>query len=339
MIRRTLTVGVDDLSLASGAIVCRDLPLSTGAGPASIRRGTVVDDALRATLTRHPGVRLDVVLPEPGEVEQGEASLRFARSIVGAGLQIDPPHQGQCVVRATGRGLVRVCASRVARINRRGAILLASALDGRVVQNAETVAIVKALKLWTPETELDRTRRAAGVQPILRVASFSVKSAAFLAGPRIRPANFTLATDNLRKMLGEYGVCLQIAQRISDDLPSIAAAYRQCIDAGAETILIGGSIALDPSDPFIVALEEARAKLVCLGAPIDPGTMFWVGSTGSTVFFGLASCELYGRRSILDLLLPYAVAKEPITPGLLAELGYGGLLDQTFAARRAAPRT
>ncbi len=334
MIRRTFTVGVDDLSSASGALVCRDLPLPTGAGPASVRRGTIVDDALCTTLTRHPGVHLDVVLPEPGELEQGEASLRFARSIVGAGLEIDPPHQGQCVVRAARKGLLRVFGSRVSRVNRRGAILLATALDGRVVNETDTVAIVKAARLWTPATDVDRSRRVAGAEPILRVAPFTVKSAAFLAGPRIRPANFALATDNLRGLLSDYGVGLAVAQRISDDSPSIAAAYRQCLDAGAEIVLIGGSIALDPSDPFIVALEQVRATLVCRGAPIDPGTMFWVGYAGPAVFFGLASCELYGRRSILDLLLPYAVAKEPVTPGLLAELGYGGLLDQTFAARR-----
>ncbi|MGH2460812.1 MAG: hypothetical protein ACRDIY_18300, partial [Chloroflexota bacterium] len=63
-------------------------------------------------------------------------------------------------------------------------------------------------------------------------------------------------------------------------------------------------------------------------------TMFWVADAGRTLFLGLASCELYGRRSVLDLVLPYAAAKEPISASLLADLGHGGLLEQTFAARR-----
>jgi hypothetical protein len=74
--------------------------------------------------------------------------------------------------------------------------------------------------------------------------------------------------------------------------------------------------------------------VICRGAPIDPGTMFWVAYVGKTACFGLASCEMYGRLSILDLILPYALAGEPITPGLVADLGYGGLLQQTYAARR-----
>ncbi len=334
VIRRTFTVGVDDLTAAIGALVCRDLPLATGAGPASIRRGAIVDDTLCSTLAKHSGARLEVVVSEPGELEQGEASLQFARSIVGDGLTVDPPHQGQCVVRAMTTGVLRVCSNRVARVNRHCAILLVTALDGRVVDEADTVAIVKAAQLWTPLAELERARRLAGPRPFLRVAPFTARFAGFLAGPRIRPTNFAMAAENLRGLLGSFGVDLVTAQRVSDDIPSIVTAYRQCLDLGAEIILIGGSIVLDPSDPFVVALEEIHATLECRGAPIDPGTMFWVAYAGPTVLFGLASCELYGRRSILDLVLPYAVAKEPITHALLADLGYGGLLDQTFAARR-----
>lgn len=334
MIRRTFTVGIDDLTAAIGALVCRDLPLATGPGPASIRRGTVVDDALCTTLAKHPGARLEVVVSEHDEVEQGEASLRFARAIVGNGLTIDPPHQGQCVVRATTAGVLRVCSRQVARVNRRGTILLVTALDGRVVEKADTAAIIKAAQLWTPVADLERCRRVAGPRPLFRVAPFTARLAGFLAGSRIRPANFAMATENLRGLLGSFGVDLVTAQRIPDDVPSIVAAYRQCLDQGAEIILIGGSIVLDPQDPFVVALEEVRATLECRGAPIDPGTMFWVAYARSTVFFGLASCELYGRRSILDLVLPYAVAREPVTQALLADLGYGGLLDQTFSARR-----
>ncbi|HVC32715.1 MAG TPA: hypothetical protein VNL16_04320 [Chloroflexota bacterium] len=334
MIRRTLTIGVDDLSSARGALVCRDLPISTAAGPASIRRGTLVDAALCLTLAKQAGAQIAVVLPEPGELAQSEASHQFAHAVVGPGLTVDPPHQGQCVIHATTRGLVRVCPTSVVRINRRGAILFATALDGRVVAEGDTVAIVKAADLWTASDSLTRSLRAARTTPVLRVAPFAARKAAFLAGERIRPRNFTAAAENLRGLLAGFSVELALTQRVADDPSAIADAYRRCLDEGVEIILVGGSIALDPGDPFLVALERIEAELACRGAPIDPGTMFWVAHAGPAVVFGLASCELYGRQSILDLLLPYAVAKEPIDRALLAELGYGGLLDQTLRARQ-----
>lgn len=334
MIRRTLTIGVDDLSAARGALVCRDLPISTAAGPASIRRGAVVDETLWATLAKQPGAKLDVVLPEAGEIAQGEVSLRIAEAIVGPGLKIDPPHQGQCVVHADDAGVLRVCANRVARVNRRDTILLATALDGRIVGRGDTVAIVKASRLWTPIRDLERSQRAAGRQPVVRVAPFTARKAAFVAGPRIRPRNFAAASENLRGLLAGFGVELAVIRSVPEEPAAVAATYRQLLDAGIEVVLVGGSIALDPGDPFIVALDPFGASVVCRGAPIDPGTMFWVAYARSTAFFGLASCELYGRRSVLDLLLPYAAAGEPISQALLAELGYGGILEQTFGARR-----
>jgi len=334
MIRRTLTIGMDDISAVRGAIVCRDLPISTAAGPASIRRGAVVDDALWATLARQTGAQLDVVVPEPGELVQGEVSKRFAEAVVGPGLRIDPPHQGQSVIHSATRGVARIDASRVAQVNRLETILLATAFDGRVVDEGDTVAIIKASRLWTSLPDLDRSRQAAGVQPILRVASFSARQAAFLAGPRIRPRNFLAAAENLRGLLAMYGIDLAQATSIPEDPAAIADAYRQRIGDNVDLVLIGGSIVLDPADPFITALDAVSARLICHGAPIDPGTMFWVAQARATVFFGLASCELYGRRSVFDLMLPYAAAREPISQGLISDLGYGGLLEQTFGARR-----
>ncbi len=334
MIRRTLTIGTDDLATARGALICRDLSISTAAGPASIRRGTTVDDALWPALAKQVGAHLDIVLPEPGELAQEEASRRFAEVITGPGLRIDPPHQGQCVIRATSRGIARVQASRVSRVNRQRAILLATALDGRIVDDGDTVAIVKASRLWIGLADFDRARQAAGAHPILRAVPFSPRRAAFLTGPRIRPRNVVAATENLRGLLAGYDVDLARTSSVPEDPTEIAHTYRRFVEDRVDLVLVGGSIALDPADPFITALEQLPSRLICRGAPVDPGTMFWVASAHRTVFMGLASCELYGRRSVLDLLVPYVAAGEPVTPGLISEIGYGGLLEQTLSARR-----
>jgi molybdopterin biosynthesis enzyme len=155
-----------------------------------------------------------------------------------------------------------------------------------------------------------------------------------VAGQRVRPANFDQAVPNLASALGRLGARLIATEHLEDKPADIAAAYCRQIERGAEVILVAGTIVLDPGDPYMVAVEELGGRITCQGAPIDPGTMFWVGEVGGAVFLGLASCELYGRLSILDLILPYAIAKEPISTALFAELGYGGLLEQTFTARR-----
>jgi hypothetical protein len=334
MIRRSVIPATDDFETARGSVVCRDVSITGLTGSTTIRRGACVDEALWQKVSGDPNATLDVVIPEPGEVEQGEASWMFARSVVGPNVVVERPHQGQCILRAATSGLLRVSGTQVSRVNRRGTILLATALDGRVVTEGDTFAIVKAASLWTRSDDLRRSERIACREPILRVARFVARTAAFLAGSRIRTRNFSTAQTNLRRMLGPFGGNLALARQVSDEPDTIAREYRQAMALGADVVLVGGSIVLDPGDPFVVALEDVGARLVCRGAPVDPGTMFWVAYAGSTVFLGLASCELYGRETVFDLVLPYVMAKEDLSPALLGELGYGGLLAQTFAARR-----
>lgn len=331
MIRHTLIAGRDDLSQFDGAALARDVVLPAGG---TIRRGAVLDAALRARLEAGPGVAVTLLQPEAGEISQGEASRRIAEAIAGAGVRNEPPHQGQVLARAAVDGLARITPSKIEAMNRVGSVLLATSLDGRIVKADEVLAVVKATRLWVDEQDVQATLAAGGSKASLRVAPFTVQKAAFLAGKRIRSVNFDQAVPNLESVLGRFGTRLVATEHLEDTPEAITAAYRRQLERGAEVVLVAGSIVLDPGDPYMVAIEELGGQIVCQGAPIDPGTMFWVGEVGGAVFLGLASCELYGRLSVLDLILPYALAHEPITPDLLAQLGYGGLLDQTFTARR-----
>jgi hypothetical protein len=239
------------------------------------------------------------------------------------------------IVHAARPGVARIRGDMVRQINARRAVLVASALDGRVVETGDAVAVVKAAGLWLSGADLAGTLDLIAEPAAVRVAAFRARRAGFLAGPRTRVGNIDVAAGNLRVALARFGTDLVEIRQIDDDPAAIATAYREMVDSGIEIILIAGSIVLDPGDPFLVALSSAGGRTTCLGAPIDPGTMFWVGYLENTALLGLASCEMYGRISVLDLVLPYAAAGEAITSDLLAELGYGGLLDQTFGARQS----
>ena len=338
MIRKTFRVGEESVDAARGTVLCRDVTIGGPGQAKTLRRGTRVDDALIATMLLQPGTILDVLSAEPGDIDQAAASLRTAQALAGPGVEYDPPHQGQCILKARHDGLLRIDQRSIIGINEPGILLVATGLDGRVVRTGDTLAVVKAAQLWVDEITVSRVLREVAALPAIRVARFQVTKAAFLAGRRIRPGNFATATHTLQAALATYGVELVAARHLPrDDVDAIGNAFQQCFAAGAELLLVAGSIALDPEDPFLQAVARLTDVSLQTGAPIEPGTMFWVAQTSHSVMFGLASCELYGRLSILDLLLPYAIARQPIDRRLLAELGYGGLLEQTFTARRSAP--
>lgn len=320
-----------------GAVLCRDLSYSADGKRASLRRGAPVGDVV-ATLTDGDGGdhEIHLLVPDEGDITQEEASERIARAIVGDGLESTEPHQGQVDLRAAVFGVLRVDPEAVQHLNESGIALVASGLDGRVAEPGETVAIVKASELLVSSAEVEKVLADLETRPVIQVVPITRSRVALIAGDRIREANLKVSSKHLAAGLERYGAELSDVRKIPDDPEGIAGVYRELIEDGIELVLVAGSIVLDPEDPYLEALNQIDGRLIRRGAPIDPGTMFWVARKGDVPFFGLASCEMYGRLSIIDLFLPYALAGEEIDNALISRLGYGGLLNDTHVARRPA---
>jgi hypothetical protein len=332
--RRCTFLSNQDPSTVAGAVLCRDLSVATASGKANFRRGADLTDALARLPKDAAPVRFDIVVPADGDIAQPDASARLAGLIAGPGVIAEPPHQGQVTLKAACRGLLRVDGRAVARLNRSRAVMVATSLDGRVVAEGEGLGIVKAPSLFVDGADVEKLEQQLAPTSVVRVAPFSVQTAGLIAGDRIRPANLKASAPHMASALQAFGAHLTAVEKVADDPDAIGELYRRLLSDGVGFLLVAGSIVLDPDDPFIRALRAVDGQLVRRGAPIEPGTMFWVAYAGNVPIFGLASCEMYGRLSILNLLMPYAMAREPITKELLADLGYGGLLQTTACARQ-----
>lgn len=319
-----------------GAVLCRDLQLEADGRRISLRRGTPLADALEQIPADAGNPELHLLAPDEGDITQEDASERLANQIVGDGLESTEPHQGQVDLRAGIAGVLRINPDAVTALNQSRLSLVATGLDGRVVEQGETVAIVKASELLVSSVDLEALLDSVEDRPVIQIVAFTRQKVALIAGDRIREANLTVSSKHLAAGLERFGAELADVRKIPDDPDGIASTYRELIDNGIELILVAGSIVLDPEDPYLTALEKVDADLVRRGAPIDPGTMFWVATKDDVPFFGLASCEMYGKLSIIDLFLPYALAGQTIDNDLISRLGYGGLLNDTHFARRPA---
>jgi hypothetical protein len=107
------------------------------------------------------------------------------------------------------------------------------------------------------------------------------------------------------------------------------------ITDGADLVLTGGGNTIDPLDAALLALPRIGAEMVKFGAPAHPGSMFWLAHRAmtDTPIFNLASCSLYSKETVADLILPWVMAGERPTLDDLAGLGYGGLLDRDMGFR------
>jgi hypothetical protein len=61
--------------------------------------------------------------------------------------------------------------------------------------------------------------------------------------------------------------------------------------------------------------------------------MFWLAYRAELPIFNLASCSMFSKATIADVVLPWIMTGERVKPETLASLGMGGLLDRGMTHR------
>jgi molybdenum cofactor cytidylyltransferase len=319
------TVSAADIE---GRVLVHDL------GP-DLRKGTVLTaehlERVRA------GGEVHVVRLEPGDLHEDEAARRLAAAIAGPGLEATLPVQSQARLVAGHRGLVRVHAGLVDAINALGYISVFTLMDGQAVAAGEEVAGCKVTPVAVPGhlvEEAERLCREKG--PVVELLAFRPLKTFVVATERLKPKARELFRAAVTAKLGWYGADVLGVREVARTGASVAAAYEEAVQLGAQLVLFAGASAIDPLDPAYAELSRAGGELLQLGAPMHPGSMLWLGRLGGAAVVGVASCAGFGRNSSLDLLLPFVFAYGRADSADLLRLGHGGLIESA-AGRRFPP--
>ncbi len=303
-------------------------------GP-DLRKGALLDET-HLDRVRKSG-EVHVVELEPGDVHEDEAARRLAAALAGPGLEATPPVQSQARVVARHRGLVRVRGETVDAINSLGYISVFTLMDGQAVAEGEEVAGCKVTPVAVPGGLLEEAERLCREKgPVAELLRFRPLKTFVVATERLKPKARELFRAAVTAKLGWYGAIVLAVREVARTPESVAAAYREAVESGAELVVFAGASAIDPLDPAYAELTHAGGQVLQLGAPMHPGSMLWLGSLRQAAVVGVASCAGFGRNSSLDLLLPFVFAYGRADAGDLRRLGHGGLIE-AGAGRRFPP--
>ena len=303
-------------------------------GP-DLRKGALLDET-HLDRVRKSG-EVHVVELEPGDVHEDEAARRLAAALAGPGLEATPPVQSQARVVARHRGLVRVRGETVDAINSLGHISVFTLMDGQAVAEGEEVAGCKVTPVAVPGGLLEEAERLCREKgPVVELLQFRPLKTFVVATERLKPKARELFRAAVTAKLGWYGAIVLAVREVARMPESVAAAYREAVESGAELVVFAGASAIDPLDPAYAELTHAGGQVLQLGAPMHPGSMLWLGSLRQAAVVGVASCAGFGRNSSLDLLLPFVFAYGRADAGDLRRLGHGGLIE-AGAGRRFPP--
>ncbi len=314
-----------------GRILAHSVRRPTGKG-VLLRKGQMLG-AGDLDLVHQASGELHLLEPEPGDVHEDEAGIRLARAAAGAGLTISAPVESQYQLNAARRGLFRVNAATLRRINAIDGLSVFTTFDLQPVEAGDNVGSVKVTPILLPEAHLAKAEAICREGPPVKVKPFQPHRVAALVLDRVDDATVDRFERDMRKKLAWFGSELVSVERVEDHVEAFARALRRAQDNDSEVIMAAGASSLDPLEPLFEALKRAGAEIEKHGVPAHPGSLFWMAYRGPIPIFGLSSCEMFSHKTVLDLVLPRLLAGERVGREELIDMGYGGLLSRQMAFR------
>ena len=316
-----------DLTTAT-VVITEDVKI----GEERIRKGhrlTADDVPLLASLERP----VHAVVLEPGDVHEDDAGARLAAAVAGPGLAIRGPSFSRYNLVAETKGLLRVDPGALLRLNRLPGAAIFTLEDRIPVVPGKIVTGVKVTPVAVAEATLRDAEAIAGEGPVVQVMPFQPLQVGVISteGPdwRVRER----FQSSVAQKIGWYGGSVIGFSDLPREAGAIAGEIERLEREGADLVLAAGGNTIDPLDPTLQSLEIAGAEVVRFGAPAHPGSMFWLAYRGELPIFNLASCSMFSKSTIADVVLPWIMTGERVEADTLAGLGFGGLLDRGMAFR------
>lgn len=333
---RPIAVSPTDVQIRAdelvGAVITRELRI----GAARFRKGQRIRTE-DITVLAGSELPVHVVVLDADDVHEDDAAIRLAEVIHGDGIMRRKPVQSRVNLVSTRKGLLRVDTDALLKLNMRPDLGIFTAPNQLPAVAGKIVAGVKIAPVAIAREVLENAafEIEAHPRPIIEVLPFKP----LVAGVVVTEGKIDHLRErfeaSVRQKVGWYGGSILRFAYVADNVEEVTAAMRGMLADGATLLLAAGGHMMDPLDATQGAINVMGARIVRHGAPAHPGSMFWLGhlDEGDVPIVSLASCSMYSRATVADLVLPRLFAGERPTSDDLAALGHGGLLDRDMGWR------
>lgn len=315
---------------AVGHVLCHDITqiIKGVTKDAVFRKGHIVRQEDIPVLLSVGKEHLYIWEKDETMLHENEAAEILRDMCMGEFMRPTAPKEGKIDIIAECDGLFIADTERIFKINSHGRMMIATIPSGIPVKKGDKLAGTRVIPLVIEKQAMEEAKALAGDTPILKIVPIKQKKVGVVTtGNEVFHGRIEdTFTPVIEEKLREFG-CEMTGHEISDDDHERITSYiHKLLDEGADMVICTGGMSVDPDDKTPLAIKNAGANIVSYGAPVLPGAMFLLGymDDGRPVC-GLPGCVMYARRTIFDIVLPFLLSDEPVTPEMLAGLGNGGL--------------
>ncbi len=266
------------------------------------------------------------------DIHENEAAELMAKALAGPGTSISgEPVEGKLNLVATHDGLLKVEVEALYQFNLLGEVMCATLHNNTPVKKGEQLAGTRLIPLVSQRgvvnDAVNIAEKAGGIISVKQLKQ--ARAGLIITGNEVFHGRIKDAFEPvLRKKLAQLGSEVVAVRFAPDNIETIAAEIKTCLDAGADLIITSGGMSVDPDDVTRQGIALAGTQDIVYGSPVLPGAMFLVGYIGDIPVLGLPACGMFHRITIFDLILPRVLCGEKISRQDIARLGHGGLCRQ-----------
>ncbi|MDD2482119.1 MAG: molybdopterin-binding protein [Lutispora sp.] len=265
------------------------------------------------------------------QIHENEAAVRLANAAAGKGIHLTEPMEGKVSFKAEYDGLLKVRKELLYEINGIEHISMASLQDNTPVKKGQLVAGTRIIPLITERYKVEEVEKSCiGEEAVIQIKPYKkMKLGVVITGNEVFYGRIEdKFAPVFKAKMAEYGAELMDIKFAPDDAEKIKTAILEHIQNGADGVVTGGGMSVDPDDVTPEGIRLTGAEVISYGAPVLPGAMFMMAYLGDKPIMGLPACGMYHKTTIFDLIFPRVLAGERIKKRDIAALGYGGLCTQ-----------
>jgi molybdenum cofactor cytidylyltransferase len=329
------------LSDAKGKILGHNIAGANGQRLLRKGKPLTVEDLQRLRILGRSSVYVATI--EPGDVDENKAARRVADAVCGSGLHVTSVSSGRANLLVKEQGILRVDVERLAQINDRDGITLATLTTHSPVHTRQIVATIKIIPYAVQESVVRAAEAiASGNLPVVRVDPLPSRSVGMiLSGSTSLHQRLVSDFAPLRDRIVKLGSSVTRTDFVAldDELDEAALAdmLKQQIASGIGMILLAGETAImDAHDIVPRAVKRAGGYVESVGAPVDPGNLLMLAYINDVPVVGAPGCARSRKTNIVDWILPRLLAGDRLTRRDIVGLGHGGLLQDVL--ERGMPR-
>ena len=260
-------------------------------------------------------------------LHENEAAKKISEQLRGEYLKLGSPHEGKITLTADIDGILKVNKSLLFEANQLDDILITTVQNNVPVKSEEEIAGVRINPLTIEKEKIEKVKLLLQQRKLFKIKPYkNYKIGIVITGNEIfegRIEDKFLPT--LKNKLTRWGGQLLDYIYVPDKPDKIKDALLELKEKGADILLTGGGMSVDPDDVTPLGIKNTGAEVVKYGVPVLPGNKLMVAYLDKTPILGLPACVIFEKITVFDIIYPMLLTGEIIDKEYLIKLSYGGL--------------